>query len=207
MAHEYEVRARHERFQGSMFSVLTDEVLMPGGRYANRDYMVHVGAVGVVAIDEQDRVVLVHQYRHPIGWELWELPAGLIDVAGEDLAHAAARELAEETDLAAARWQLLLDAHTSPGCSTEVIRLFLARELTDVPTAERHERENEEAGIRTRRVPLEDAIAMALRGEITNAACLIGLFSAVRLRDAGWPETRPLDVPLPRPTLAGIAAR
>jgi ADP-ribose pyrophosphatase len=207
MAHEYEVRARHERFRGSMFSVLTDEVLMPGGGYANRDYMVHVGAVGVVAIDEQDRVVLIRQYRHPIGWELWELPAGLIDVAGEELPHAAARELAEETDLAAARWQLLVDAHTSPGCSTEVIRLFLARDLTDVPAAERHERENEEAGLVTRRVPLEDAIAMALRGEITNAACLIGLFAAVRLRDAGWPETRPLDVPLPRPTLAEIAAR
>jgi 8-oxo-dGTP pyrophosphatase MutT (NUDIX family) len=204
--HGYRVRARHERFRGSVFTVLTDEVEMPGGRYAERDYVVHIGAVGVVALDEQDRVALVRQYRHPVGQHLWELPAGLIDVAGEELPHAAARELAEECDLAAEHWQLLLDAHTSPGFSNEVIRLFLARGLTEVPEADRHERENEEAGMVTRRVPLDEAVAMALRGEITNAACLIGLLATVRLRDAGWPETRPLDVPLPRPALAEIAA-
>src|SRR5438105_7911464 len=118
----YDVRSRRERYRGPVFTVLTDEVRMPEGGYAERDYVFHIGAVGVVAVDDQDRVVLVHQYRHPIGYPLWELPAGLIDVAGEDLADAAARELAEEADLRAAQWQLLLDVHPSPGFSTEVIR-------------------------------------------------------------------------------------
>ena len=71
---------------GRIFSVVTDEVTMPGGGAAARDYVRHVGAVGVVALDDAGRVVLVRQYRHPVGRHLWELPAGLIDVAGEDLA-------------------------------------------------------------------------------------------------------------------------
>jgi len=200
----YDVRARHERYRGPVFTVLTDEVRMPGGEYASRDYVVHVGAVGVVAVDEQDRVVLVHQYRHPIGYPLWELPAGLIDVEGEGLPDAAARELAEEADLRAARWQLLLDVHPSPGFSTEVIRLYLARDLSEVPHADRHERQHEEAELTVTRVPLDEAADMAFRGQITNAACLIGVLAAVRLRDQDWPETRPLDAPLPRPQLAPV---
>jgi ADP-ribose pyrophosphatase len=198
MTGEYEVRARHERFHGSMFSVVSDEVAMPGGRYVQRDYLLHVGAVGVVAVDDEDRVVLVQQYRHPVGTRLWELPAGLIDVEGEALLDAAARELAEEADLSAARWQLLLDVHTSPGCSNEVIRLFLARDLAPVPEGERHERHDEEAGLITARVPLDEAVAMAFRGEITNAACLVGVLAAVRLREQAWRTTRPVDTPLPR---------
>lgn len=202
----YHVRARHERFRGAVFSVLTDEVRMPDGRYVDRDYATHVGAVGAVAVDEQDRVVLVRQYRHAVGGYLWELPAGLIDVAGEDLADAAARELAEEADLVAGHWQFLVDAHTSPGYSNEVIRLYLARELTEVPEADRYEREGEEAELTVRRVPLDEAAAMAFRGEITNAACLVGVLAAVRLRDTGWPATRPADTPLPRRGLAPVSA-
>jgi ADP-ribose pyrophosphatase len=200
----YQVRARRERFRGPVFTTVTDEVRMPDGHYVDRDYIVHIGAVGVVAIDEADQVVLIRQYRHPIGRELWELPAGLIDVAGEELTAAAARELAEEADLTAERWQLLADAHTSPGCSTEVIRLFLARELADVPDADRHVRHGEEAGLTIRRVPLDEAVAMAFRGEITNAACLIGLLAAVRLRDTDWPQTRPLSAPLSRARLTEV---
>ena len=203
---QHPVRSRRERFRGPVFSVVTDEVRMPGGAYAPRDYIVHVGAVGVVAIDDQERVVLVQQYRHPVGDRLWELPAGLMDVEGEDLAAAAARELAEEADLRAEQWQLLLDVHTTPGASTEVIRLFLAQGLRSLPDDQRHVRENEEADMRTRMVPLDEAVDMALRGEITNAACLIGLLAAARLRDAGWPPTRPLDSPLPRPPLAPVSA-
>jgi ADP-ribose pyrophosphatase len=196
---EHAVRARHERFHGPVFSVVTDEVAMPGGRYVERDYLLHVGAVGVVAVDDEDRVVLVQQYRHPVGTRLWELPAGLIDVEGEALVDAAGRELAEEADLTAARWQLLLDVHTSPGSSNEVIRLFLARDLAPVPEGERHERHDEEAGLITARVPLDEAVAMVFRGEITNAACLVGVLASVRLREQGWPTTtRPLDTPLPR---------
>lgn len=204
---EYPVRARHERFHGRMFDLVTDEVGMPGGGYADRDYLVHVGAVGVVALDEADRVVLVHQYRHPVGGYLWELPAGLIDVPGEELPLAAARELAEEADLVAADWRLLVDVHVSPGSTNEVIRLFLARGLTPVPEADRHVRHDEEAGLTTRLVDLDEAVRMALSGGITNAACLIGVLATARLRDAGWPEpARPLDAPLPRRPLPPVTA-
>jgi 8-oxo-dGDP phosphatase len=200
----YRVRARHERFRGNVFTLYTDEVLMPGGNYVDRDYIAHIGAVGVVALDEEDRVVLVQQYRHPIGARLWELPAGLIDVAGEDLVQAAARELAEEADLTASDWRLLLDVHPTPGSSNEVIRLFLARGLAPVPTADRYTRVGEEAGMITATIDLDEAVAMAMRGEITNAACLIGLLATARLRDEGWPPPRPLDTPLARLELTEV---
>jgi len=196
--HGYAVLSRTERLRTRVFRVVTDDVLMPGGQSAQRDYLLHLGAVGVVAIDDSGRVVLVHQYRHPLGRYLWELPAGLIDVDGEALESAAARELAEEADLVAGRYDLLVDAHPTPGCSNEVIRLFLARDLSPVPEAERHERHHEEATMTTRLVDLDEAVAMALRGEITNAACLVGVLAAARARDLGWSTLRPADTPLSR---------
>ncbi len=202
--HEYRVLSRTGRVATPMFRIVTDEVAMPAGRVARRDYMVHVGAVGVVALDDAGRVVLVRQYRHPIGAHLWELPAGLIDVAGEALDVAAARELAEEADLVPGRLDLLIDVHPSPGCSTEVIRIFLARQLRPVPEEQRHVRHDEEAGMTTHLVDLDEAVAMALRGEITNAACLVGVFAAARARDTGWATLRPVDTPLPRRPLAEV---
>jgi len=194
----YSVVRTTERVANRVFRVVTDEVRMPDGATAARDYLHHVGAVGVVALDEAGRVVLVRQYRHPVRRELWELPAGLIDVAGEPLVHAAARELAEEADLRADRWDLLADAHTSPGCSDEVIRIFLGRDLSPVPDAELHQRTHEEAGLTVRRFPLDEAVRMALSGEITNAACLVGVLAAAQARDAGWTTLRKVDEPLPR---------
>jgi ADP-ribose pyrophosphatase len=204
-AHEYRVVSRTERFANNMFRVVTDQVAMPGDRVVARDYMVHIGAVGVVAIDDTGRIVLVRQYRHPVGRHLWELPAGLIDVDGEPLDRAALRELEEETDLTAGRMDLLADAHTSPGCSNEVIRLFLARDLREVPHDRRHVRRDEEADMIARRFDLDAAVAMALRGEITNAACLVGVLAAARVRDEGWTIRRDLDEPLPREALAEVS--
>ena len=157
--------------------------------------MVNKNAVGVVALDDVGRVALIKQYRHPVGRKLWELPAGLRDVAGEDLALAAARELGEEADLRAARYDLLVDLHTSPGFSAETIRIFLARELSPVPEQERHERTDEEADIELAWIELDEAVAMVLRGEITNAAAVGGLLSAARARDDGWATLRPADTP------------
>jgi ADP-ribose pyrophosphatase len=191
----YNVLSREERFKGHVFSIVTDTVAMPDGGSAERDFMIHVGAVGVVALDDAGQVVLVRQYRHPVGDYLWELPAGLIDVAGERLEDAAARELGEEADLRAADWRLLVDLHTTPGASNEVIRLFLARGLSDASSD--YVRRGEEADMLVRRVHLDEAIDMIFRGEITNGPTVAGLLAAARLRDGGFPATRPIDAPLP----------
>ncbi|HEU4425650.1 MAG TPA: NUDIX hydrolase [Pilimelia sp.] len=161
-----------------MFRVVSDDVTMPGGSVAARDYIVHPGAVGVVAIDDEGRVVLVRQYRHPVRGRLWELPAGLIDKPGEDLAVTAARELAEEADLVAGRLDPLVELHTSPGCSNESIRLFLARDLREVPPEQRHQRFDEEADLVVRRFALDEAVRMIFAGEITNAAAVAGILAA-----------------------------
>ncbi|MER7270933.1 NUDIX hydrolase [Micromonospora carbonacea] len=196
--HRYEVTGRRERYAGRIFSVVTDEVTMPGGGAAVRDYVRHVGAVAVVALDDAGQVVLIRQYRHPVGRHLWELPAGLIDVSGEDLADTAARELAEEADLTAGAIDVLVDLHSSPGFSNEVIRVFLARDLAEVPAGQRHERSEEEADLQVVRVDLDEAVRMVLAGEITNASAVAGLLAAARARDAGWSALRRPDAPLPR---------
>ncbi|MEV0810695.1 NUDIX hydrolase [Micromonospora sp. NPDC050200] len=195
--HRYELRDRQERFRGRIFSVVTDEVTMPGGGTAKRDYVRHVGAVAVVALDDAGQVVLVRQYRQPVGRHLWELPAGLMDVDGEPLPAAAARELAEEADLTAGTLDLLVDVHTSPGFSDEVVRVFLARDLADVPADQRHERREEEADIQIVRLDLDEAVGMVLAGEITNGPCVAGLLAAARARDAGWSVLRRAAAPLP----------
>jgi ADP-ribose pyrophosphatase len=194
----YEVLTSTERLRNRVFTIVTDELKMPDGSVAERDYMRHVGAVGVVALDGDDNVVLVRQYRHALRREIWELPAGLIDVPGEKLAVAAARELAEEADLRAGRYDLLIDVNPSPGCSDEVIRLFLARDLEEVPAGERHERTHEEAGMTVTRVPLDRAVTMALSGEITNAACVVGILALAQARARNWETLRQVDEPLPK---------
>ena len=191
----HETVERTERYAGPIFTVHTDKVTMSGGGTADRDVVRHKGAVGIVALDDVGRVVLIKQYRHPVGEKLWELPAGLRDVQGEDLVGNAARELAEETDLRAGRFDLLVDLYLSPGFSNETIRLFLARDLSPVPEGERHERTDEEADIEIAWFDLDEAIAMALRGEITNASTVTGLLAAARAREDGWATLRPADTP------------
>ncbi|MEU8612394.1 NUDIX hydrolase, partial [Actinoplanes sp. NPDC048791] len=167
-AFAHETLSRTERYAGPIFTVYSDEVTMSGGGTAGRDVVVNKNAVVVVALDDVDRVVLIKQYRHAVGKRLWELPAGLCDVEGEDLVVTAARELAEEADLNAGRFDLLVDLHPSPGFSAEKVRIFLARELTPVPEDQRHERTDEEADIEIVWRDLDEAVAMVLRGEVTN---------------------------------------
>ncbi|KKK04942.1 NUDIX domain-containing protein [Micromonospora sp. HK10] len=196
--HRYEVTEHREIWSGRIFSVVSDDVTMPGGGTAARDWIAHVGAVAVVALDDAGQVVLIRQYRHPVGRHLWELPAGLMDVSGEDLAAAAVRELAEEADLTAGRVDVLVDLHSSPGFSNEVVRVFLARELAEVPADQRHERRDEEADLQVVRIDLDEAVRMVLAGEITNASCVAGLLAAARARKTGFAELRRPAAPLPR---------
>lgn len=190
-AHEYRVLERKDRFTGHIFSVVSELVAMPGGGSAWRDITHHIGSVAVVALDDEGRVTLIRQYRHPLRRQLWELPAGLADVAGESGLGTAQRELAEEADLTAARWDLLLDLHLSPGYSDELIRIFLARELSPVAEADRHTREDEEAEMTVHQFPLDEAVGMALRGEISNAATVSGLLATAWARDHDWTPLRP----------------
>ncbi|MEV1015805.1 NUDIX hydrolase [Micromonospora sp. NPDC049801] len=196
--HRYEVRSREERYRGRIFDVVTEEVTMPGGGTALRDLVRHVGAVAVVALDDAGQVVLIRQYRHPVGRPLWELPAGLMDVSGEELPAAALRELAEEADLTAGRIDVLVDLHSSPGFTNEIVRVFLARDLADVPADERHERHDEEADLQVVRVDLDEAVGMVLAGEITNASAVAGLLAAARGRHTGFAALRRAEAPLPR---------
>ncbi|MCG5447358.1 NUDIX hydrolase [Micromonospora sp. NIE79] len=198
LEHRYEVRSREERYRGRIFDVVTEEVTMPGGGTGLRDLVRHVGAVAVVALDDAGQVVLIRQYRHPVGRHLWELPAGLMDVSGEELPVAALRELAEEADLTAARVDVLVDLHSSPGFTNEIVRVFLARDLADVPADERHERHDEEADLQVVRIDLDEAVAMVLAGEITNASAVAGLLAAARARDTGFTQLRRSDAPLSR---------
>jgi 8-oxo-dGDP phosphatase len=189
----YQVLSRQEAFRGAIFSVYSDEVAMPGGGSARRDWTRNLGAVAVVALDDAGWVTLIRQYRHPVARYLWEIPAGLADVAGESGVDNARRELAEEADLVAGQWHLLVDVHTSPGFSNELVRVFLARELTPVAQSERHVRHHEEADLTVASIDLDEAVAMVFRGEITNGPTMAGILATARARQEGWAPLRPAN--------------
>ncbi len=192
------VRSAVRSFEGRVWDVVTEEVDLGEAGVVHRDFVDHTGAVAVLALDDEDRVVLVQQYRHPVGAFEWELPAGLLDVDDGEPAHlTAARELLEEADLVAGEWHLLLDHYASPGGSSEALRVFLARDLKDVPADERHQRDAEELGMPVRRVPLDEVVDAALAGDVHNGTLMIAVFAATRLRERGWAGMRSVDEPWP----------
>ncbi|UCN13262.1 NUDIX hydrolase [Cellulomonas iranensis] len=170
---------------GRVWDLVSDTVSLDDGDVV-REYVDHPGAVAVVALDEQDRVLLLRQYRHPVRHELWEPPAGLLDVEGEDPVAAAARELAEEADLVAGRWWRLVEIFSSPGGSDERITVFLARDLAEVPVDERYVRGEEEASMVPVWVPLDDAVAAVLAGRLHSPTAVAGVLAAAAARAAGW---------------------
>ncbi len=170
---------------GRVWDLVSDTVTLDDGDVV-REYVDHPGAVAVVALDGQDRVLLLQQYRHPVRHELWEPPAGLLDVEGEDPVTAAARELAEEADLVAGRWWRLVELFSSPGGSDERITVFLARDLTQVPDDERYVRGEEEASMVPVWVPLDDAVAAVLAGRLHSPTAIAGVLAAAAARAAGW---------------------
>jgi 8-oxo-dGTP pyrophosphatase MutT (NUDIX family) len=185
-------------YQGRIWNVVSDTfVLSDGGAPLTRDYIDHPGAVAVVVMNEADQVLLLSQYRHPVGMTLWEIPAGLLDVEGEDFVVGAARELAEEADLVAAEWHVLTDFFNSPGSSSEAIRLYLARGLSMVPEDQRHVRTDEEAEIQFRWVDLSDAVAAVLDGSLHNPSAVVGILAASAAQATGFASLRPADAPWP----------
>lgn len=182
-------------YSGIIWDVVRDEVDLGEAGVVAREYVRHPGAVAVLALDEQDRVLLVRQYRHPVGMELWEPPAGLLDVTGEPPLLAAQRELAEETDHRADHWDVLIDWFNSPGGMDEAIRVYLARGLSPVPEHERHAREHEELDMAVRWFPLDEAHRAVLEGRIHNPAAVVGLLAAHAARALGWSTLRPATAP------------
>lgn len=179
------VIAHNRVYEGRIWDVVRDEVELAPGQRVERDYVAHPGAVAIVAVDAQERVVLVQQYRHPVRRELWEVPAGLLDVPGEDPLAAAQRELWEEADLRADQWEHLIDYYTTPGGSDEKLQVFLARDLQDVPVAERFERRDEEQHMEIQFIPVREALDSVLSGGMMNPSTVVGILAYAQkyLRD------------------------
>ncbi|MFL6240436.1 MAG: NUDIX domain-containing protein [Actinomycetes bacterium] len=202
----YPVAGSHHRFVGSVIGVRTDEVVMPSGQTVARDVVEHPGAVGIIAIDDEDRVLLLHQYRHPPSRVLWEPPAGLLDEPGESPRETAARELYEEAGYRAARWDVLVDAFTSPGMTDEAVRIYLARELSLVPDDARHVGEHEEADMPARWIPLTEAVAAVLAGRVHNPLAIMGILAAAHAQSEKWRGLRRADDPWPERPVSGVKA-
>lgn len=189
--HEFSTVDSETVYVGKILALRADEVAMPGGRTARREVVEHFGAVGIVALDESNNIALIHQYRHPVGRRLWELPAGLLDIGGEAPHLSAARELEEEAGLAARDWAVLVDVISAPGFSDESVRIFLATGLTDVGRPEAHD---EEADLELKWFPLADAVEMVLSGDVVNSLAVSGILAANAV-DRDVRELRPVDAP------------
>jgi 8-oxo-dGDP phosphatase len=162
-------------YQGAVWQVKRDVIDYPAGEIT-RDYVDHPGAACVIALDDSDNVVLLSQYRHPVGLRNVEIPAGLLDIPGEDPLVCAKRELAEEAGLEATVWHHLMTLNVSPGGSNEIIHIYLARSLSEVTSD--FVKTGEEVDMSVHRVPLTDAIDACFAGDITNNIAVTALLAA-----------------------------
>jgi ADP-ribose pyrophosphatase len=168
-------------FEGGLVSVRVDR-LRDGDSTFARDVVVHPGAVAIVALDDAERVLVVTQYRHAVGLRLVEIPAGLLDVTGEDPLDAAKRELREEGHVEAARWQPLFTLIPQPGVSTERVQLFLAEGITAADVPDDFAAEHEEATMTRDWVPLSELVDATLDGRVSNALTVAGSLAVWRIR-------------------------
>ena len=190
------VAATAELVRGRLVTVRTDKVRMPDGELAERDVVIHPGAVAVLALDDAQQVLLIRQYRHPVGRLLWEIPAGLRDVAGEPTWATAQRELLEEAGYRARDWRVLADYYTSPGFSTERLRVFLARDLEFVPENERDfVPEGEETQLVPAWLPLDEAVREVFAGHLHNGVAALAILAGYAARSEGYKRLRPADAP------------
>jgi ADP-ribose pyrophosphatase len=194
---EFPVAASTTDFRsGRVIEVRTDQVAMPGPTLATRDVVVHPGAVGIIALDVSGRVLLLQQYRHPVSRKLWEPPAGLLDEPDETPLDAAKRELYEEAHLQAGRWDVLLDAFTSPGMTDEAVRLYLARDVSEA-AGPRFEGAHEESSMPLEWVPLDEAVRLVQHGDIHNPLAVMGVLAASIAAREAFAGLRPADAPWP----------
>ncbi len=174
---DWAVAGSEHRFEGPFVSLREDTVVAPDGDSFDRVVVEHQGAVGVVALDDDDRVLLLRQYRHAARRRLLELPAGILDVDGEPALDAVARELTEETDVVAGDWSELIDMWSSPGVTDEFWRVYVARDLRPAADGSVPERRHEEAHMEVLWVPLADAVSAVLDRRINDAMAVAGLLA------------------------------
>ncbi|MFE2928547.1 NUDIX domain-containing protein [Streptomyces goshikiensis] len=193
----WETVSTRRPFEGAKTSVNSDMVRMPDGSTVRRDYQVHPGSVCVLALDAAGRVLVLSQYRHPVGRRLWELPAGLLDVPGENPLHGAQRELFEEAYVKADDWRVLTDYYASPGGSDEAVRVFLARGVSEAEGERYAESGSEEADMQVDWVPLEELVRGVLAGELGNSGLVVGVMSlaAALAAEGGADALRPAEAP------------
>ena len=177
-------------YAGRVWDVRNDTLHYGHGEIM-RQYVDHPGAAAIVALDDEQRVLLIQQYRHPIRHRDWEIPAGLLDIEGESPLETAKRELVEEADLTAAEWEPLLSVFTTPGGNDEVVHIFLARGLS--PVGEAHAREAEEADIRVEWVSLQDAVTAVLAGRMRNGILAVGVLAAAEAIRRAAEASGPVD--------------
>jgi len=189
-----EILSTETAFEGKIWNVRRD-VFRYNGEEITREYVDHTGAVGILAMDDEGRVLLIRQYRHPVRHRDWEIPAGLLDQDGEDPLTAAKRELGEEADLEADEWNVLTDVFTSPGGNDESIRIYLARGIRSTGSA--FAREAEEADIELRWTPLDEAVEAVLQRRIHNAPLIIALLTARTSREQRWSTLGAANEPWP----------
>jgi ADP-ribose pyrophosphatase len=198
---DWPVLDRQVKATGRVQDFVEDRVLTPSGEQIVRQWVEHPGAVAVMAMDDQGRLAVVHQYRHPVGYRLVEPPAGILDHAGESGVSAARRELAEEARLAASDWRTLVDIFTSPGGLQESIRIFLARDLSPTERPDGFVVDGEEADMRLYWLPLEHLVELIYRGEVQSPTMVAGTLALalaveqgrldqLRPADADWPARR-----------------
>ena len=165
-------------FQGRIIRVDMDQVELPDGKTADREVVYHPGGVAVLALDRDNSVSLVRQFRYPIRQELLELPAGKLDHgAEEDRLLGAKRELSEETGLEAEKWTYLGYTLASPGFCDEAIHLYLAEDLTFGQT-----HPDEDEFLLPERIPLDQLVSMALDGTLIDGKSVIGVLKTALLR-------------------------
>jgi 8-oxo-dGTP pyrophosphatase MutT (NUDIX family) len=192
---DVEIRSSERVFDGMVWGVRRD-VFDYNGEDIAREYLDHTGAVAVFALDDDDRVLLIKQYRHPVGMREWEIPAGLLDVVDEDPLVAAKRELAEEADIQGTDWAVLSEFYTSPGGSDEAIRIYLVRGLS--AAHEVFDRTHEEADMELRWVPFDDLVDAVLARKLQNPSLVVATLAAFAGRQRGWRTLAPADAPWPR---------
>jgi 8-oxo-dGDP phosphatase len=146
------------------------------GKTLVREFVAHPGAVAIVALNQDNEVLLINQYRHPVREYLWEIPAGLLDMPGESKLEAAKRELLEETGYIAESWSELIEFHTTPGGNNETIAIFLARELRH--QGHELELEGEETDMQVAWVRLGEALDSVLASEMRSPSAAVGIMAA-----------------------------